>query len=347
MDQPFESDVMDDLESESSMFAYEPDLDENDGFDEEGEYEDAGDFEDLEDFSEREDPWAEDFAGSLDERFANERGKKFATLSDRKHTPDSLEIAVAEALESGNRAQFLRQLVQGMRRIAILTDRTQAAQAVRNGKFHHHNEHSSTQRPKFNGSGTLASANSMQTTSERGRKSATIIAPMARILNQLLSQTLNERQTLNQFLDWVESVDTADVAAPVIAGLTIRTTIPEVEQFPRRVRMQLVQSVSQSTRDLAKQGTPAVRAIVPILESVTRTAQRHHIPDGELGAAVRRTTRQVAANTELVHRLIYPNQTAAFQPNSQKSFTVQRSSTESGMQRLIINVPVEIIIRSL
>ena len=55
-----------------------------------------------------------------------------------------------------------------------------------------------------------------------------------------------------------------DAAMPVIAGLTIRRTMPGVSRLPRPARRQLVRGVAQATRAVARrQGPQAARAAVP------------------------------------------------------------------------------------
>ncbi len=83
----------------------------------------------------------------------------------------------------------------------------------------------------------------------------------------------------DEMLDLAEAGEDLDAAIPIIAGLTIRTTMPQASRFPDSTRRQLVCSVSQSIRTLARrQGTEAVRAVPCVVGAVQRTAQRRRMP---------------------------------------------------------------------
>jgi hypothetical protein len=165
---------------------------------------------------------------------------------------------------------------------------------------------------------------------------------VAGIARRLVADGADEFEALDEMLAFAETEAAIDAAVPMIAGLTIRTTMPQVARLNRTVRRQLVRSVAQSTQTLARrQGAQAVRAIPRVIQAVQRTAQRQRIPARQLPQAVRRTMTRVVQNPRLVSRLAQATRQAA---------SVTRrysSSTAPGMpRRLVIRGPVEITIRS-
>jgi hypothetical protein len=109
---------------------------------------------------------------------------------------------------------------------------------------------------------------------------------------------------LEDMLDWAEMADQLDEAAPAIANLTVRSTMPGSIYLPRPLRRQLVNSVAEATQMLAAhQGAQAARSIPLIVSSVQRSARQHRLPVRELPQAIYRTTAAVANSPRLVHGL--------------------------------------------
>lgn len=171
---------------------------------------------------------------------------------------------------------------------------------------------------------------------------AQAVSRVASVAGRLLADGADEFEALDEMLAFAEEEDAVDAAAPVIAGLTIRTMMPRAARLNRTTRRQLVRSVSQSTRTLARrQGAPAIRAIPRVVQAVQRTAQRRRVPAQQLPQAVRRATATVASNPRLISRLA--------QATRQASSVTRRYSTRASTgipQRLVIRGPVEIMIRS-
>jgi hypothetical protein len=165
---------------------------------------------------------------------------------------------------------------------------------------------------------------------------------MAQVAGRVLADGADEFAALDTMLAFAEDEHAIDAAAPVIAGLTMRTTMPRVARLPRTTRRQLVRSVSQSTRTLVRrQGPYAARAVPRVVQAVQHTAQRRRMPVQQLPQALRRTMARIASNPTLVRRL------AGGHPHTASTTQQRRVRLEPGVpQRLVIRGPVEITIRS-
>jgi hypothetical protein len=168
------------------------------------------------------------------------------------------------------------------------------------------------------------------------------VGQVARIAGRLLADGADEFAALDEMLAFAEDEPAVDAAAPVIAGLTIRTIMPRAARLPRTTRRELVRSVSQATRTLARrQGPQAARAVPRVVQAVQRTAQRRRMPAQQLPQAVSRTTARVVRDTNLVRRL------ARSQPHTTSPACQCHARARTGVpQRLVICGPVEIMIRS-
>ena len=230
---------------------------------------------------------------------------------------DAMETAIADAMEAEDSDEFLRRAVRGIRRAA------QVAQQVGRGV----GQVARVVAP-------IAAAIPLP--------QAQAIARVAQVAGRLLADGADEFEALEEMLAFAEEEDAIDAAAPIIAGLTVRTIVPRASQLNRTTRRQLVHSVRQSAQTLARrQGAPAVRAVPRVVQAVQRTAQRHRVPAQQLPQAVRRATASVARNPRLVSQLSRATQHA--------STVSRRYSTgiSAGIpQRLVIRGPVEITIRS-
>jgi hypothetical protein len=133
---------------------------------------------------------------------------------------------------------------------------------------------------------------------------AQAIGRVAGVIGRVLPNQADEFQALDEVLDLAEDEDAVDAAAPVIAGLAVRSAIPGVSRLPRPARRQLVRTVSQATRAVARrQGPQAARAIPAVVQGVQRTARRRGLPARALPQAVRRTVARVARSPQVVQRL--------------------------------------------
>jgi len=259
-----------------------------------------------------------EFEDGFEENFEDEfaSGDAFAE-NGSINAMDAMETAIADALEAEDSDEFLRRAVQGVRRAAQVARQVgrgvgQVARVV----------------------GPVARMIPLP--------QAQAIGAIANIAGRLLADGADEFEALDAILSFAEEEDAVDAAAPIIAGLTVRTMMPRAARLNRTTRRQLVHSVRQSTQTLARrQGARAVRAVPRVVQAVQRTAQRRRMPAQQLPQAIRRATASVAQNPRLVSRLAQSTQHAS---------TVTRryaTGTSTGIpQRLVIRGPVEITIRS-
>jgi len=318
MEQPFEHDLMEDLAGESPLSSAEEAFDEQAGMEAEGFAGEDAFSDEMHGFDAgvEEDLLAEDGA---EEGFEADVGDDFAEdYGEGEANPlEAMEEAIADALDADDSDEFLRRISRGIRTAASIAQRVgrgvgQVARVV----------------------GPVASAIPLP--------QAQLIGRVANIAGRLLADGADEFAALDELLAFAEDEHAVDAAAPVIAGLTIRTIMPRAARLNRTTRRQLVRSVSQSTRALARrQGPQAVRAVPRVVQAVQRTAQRHRMPVQQLPQAVRRAAARVASNPNLVRRL-------ARSPSLTTSTTRQlRVRTGAGApQRIVISGPVEITIRS-
>jgi len=195
---------------------------------------------------------------------------------------DAMEDAVADALGADDTDEFLRRLRRGIRSVARVARRV--APVV--GRI------ARTVAP-------IASAIPLPWTQAIGR--------VAGVVGRVMADEADEFEALDEMFDLAEDEEAIDAAAPVIAGLTLRSSMPGVSRLPRATRRQLVRSVSRSTQMLARrQGPQAVRAIPRVVQSVQRTARRRRLPARALPQAVQRAATQVARSPRLVRQLARP-----------------------------------------
>ena len=318
MDQPFESDVIEDLAVENPLSSAE-EFDEFEGMEEEdleeGLFDEMGGFaaddaeEGLEDSLEdgyeeefedsfednyedafpREDSfeegYEEDFQDSFEEDFEEDDFNEYEEAEDLDAL-DALNAVVADALDTKETGDFLHHVASGLPRATSV----------------------------------------------------------ARQVGRLVAEGADEFEVLDEMLNLAEAREDLDAAIPIIAGLTIRTTMPRVSRLPRSTRRQLVRSVSQSTRMLTRRlGTEAVRAVPCVVGAVQRTAQRQRMPTSQIPEAVRHTTARVAQDGNLVRRLVRSSRPTRIQIGKTSCRCQNRRKKP---RRILIRGPVEIIIGS-
>lgn len=316
MEQRFDDDVMDELAAESPPASADEALDSLEEMDEDGFAAEETFTDDMQDFDAGAD--AEFLADdNFEEGFEADVGDEFAEDYGGPNALDAMEEAIADALDADDSDEFLRRVSSGLRRAASIARRVgrgvgQVARVV----------------------GPIASAIPIP--------QAQLIGRMANIAGRLLADGVDEFAALEDMLAFAEDEQAVDALAPVIAGLTIRTVMPRAARLDRTSRRQLVRSVSQSARTLARRHGPrATRAVPHLVQAVQRTAQRRRIPIRQLPQAVRRTTARVASNRTLVRQL------TRSQPRTTSLMHQRRVRIGTGApQRLVIRGPVEITIRS-
>lgn len=219
------------------------------------------------------------------EGFEDEFEEGFEEMEGFEETDlfDEMEEEVADALEEEDADEFFRRLAGIARRVGrgVAQVARRAAPVV--GRI------ARTVAP-------IASAIPLPQAQAIGR--------VAGLLGRVLPNRADEFEALEDVFDLAEEEDAVDFAAPVIAGLTIRRTMPGVARQPRAVRQQLVRSVSQATRAVARRAGPqAARAVPRLVQSVRRTAQRRGLPARAVAPAVRRAAARVARSPRTARRL--------------------------------------------
>jgi hypothetical protein len=306
MDQPFESDVMDDLAAETPLSSAHTFYDDYDNAEDEYDEEDS--------FSDHADDYgdSQDSLTDLDHHFDVAIHQELSGGSAVKDVSKTLESAIVAALATPTTDTFLRRLNQDLRQIASEPDLSK-----NNGK-----RRKAAHKP----------ANSP------GRS----LAPVTTLVAQLARSGADIEEALHAFLDLAETEPVPPSVAPVIAGLSLHSTMPDALKGARAQRQRLLQSVIQATQTLAQQqGSQAMGAIPRILEVVQRNALEQQIPSAELPGAIQRITRQVAANGDLVQRLAH---TLHQHPAPQR---IKETVTPGTVKRLVFDRPVELTIRYL
>ena len=300
----YNMDVMDDLFDD----AYSPTgADLGDGFEDLSAFEEEDGLEGYEAY--------EGYEDSLEDYGAEDSLEDYGEdLFAEQVDTDALEDLVADALDAQDTEEFLRRISRIARQAAKVARRVgqgvgQVARVV----------------------APIASAIPLPQAQAIGR--------IASIAGRLLADGADEFELLDSLFDLAEEEGDIDAAAPVLAGLTVRTTMPRVTQAARPVRRQVVRSVSQATRTIAhRQGVAAARAIPQVVRTVQQTAAQRRLPARQLPQAIRSAAARVAASPQLTRRM---TQTTRRRPPS----PVRARRATALMQRYSIGGPVEIIIR--
>jgi hypothetical protein len=336
MDQPFESDVMEDLAANSS-FADEGAFDAWEGMESEG----FEGFEAEDSFGEEQLGW-EDLGGEgflEEDDYEAELGEDFGDdyFSDSEANDwDALEEAVADALDAEDSDEFFRQLVGGISRVAGAARRgaTTAGRVAR-------------------GVGRAAQtagrvAGQVQRVAGRAGRAAnplaSILGQVAPLLQQYAAQGFDELDALEDLADLFADEE-LDEALPVLAGMAARTMVrPALRRaaLSSPLRRQIVRSTTQVARNLVRrQGPAALRALPRIAQSVGQTAARRRLSPSRLPQAIRKTGARVAAQPRLVGQLSRPA------PGMRRT-SVRPGPGRGGLpQRLRLQGPVEIMITRL
>ena len=194
---------------------------------------------------------------------------------------DAMEEAVVDALEAEDSDEFFRRLARGMRNVRNVV-RTVGRGVARVA-------------PVVSRIAGLIPLPQAQAISR--------IAQAAGRLGQAVSA--DEFDMMDDLYDLADDESAIDAAAPVIAGLTIRQAMPGAARLPRPARRQLVRSVSQATRTMARrQGTQATRAALPGVVGAVQTAVRQRrIPPRAAPRAIQRTAARVASSPQATRRM--------------------------------------------
>jgi hypothetical protein len=133
---------------------------------------------------------------------------------------------------------------------------------------------------------------------------AQLVGRIAGIAGKMLADGADEMDALDELADLAEQQDNLDAAAPVLAALAIRRTMPRVGQLPRATRQQLVKGVSHAARTLGRaQGAQGVKAVPRIVQNAQRSVRQQRISARALPRTVQQTATKVANNPAAVARL--------------------------------------------
>lgn len=195
---------------------------------------------------------------------------------------DAMEEAVVDALAAEDTDEFFRRLARGIGRVARGAVRVARRVAPVVGRI------ARTVAP-------IASAIPLPWTQAIGR--------VANVVGRVMADEGDEADAFDEMLDELDDAD-FDAAAPVIAGLTIRRTMPGAARLPRPQRRQLVRSVTQATRTVARrQGVQAARAVPAVVTAVQRGVRTRRIPPRAAPQAIARAATRVARSPQTVRRL--------------------------------------------
>ncbi|MGQ0443557.1 MAG: hypothetical protein ACT4O2_00135 [Beijerinckiaceae bacterium] len=244
-----------------------------------------GDAFEEEEFDALEEGFEDEFEEGFEEEF-----EAMEDYGDEGDLLDAMEEEVADALEEEDSDEFLRRLAGIARRVGRGVGRVArgAAQVARRaapvvGRI------ARTVAP-------IASAIPIPQAQAIGR--------IAGLLGRVLPNQADEFDALDDVIDLAEEEDAVDFAAPIIAGLTVRRTMPGIARQPRAVRRQMVRSVSQATRTVTRRAGPqAARAVPRVVQAARRAAQRRGMPVRAVPQAVRRVAARVARSPQTVRRL--------------------------------------------
>lgn len=201
---------------------------------------------------------------------------------------DAMEEAVVDALEAEDSDEFFRRLRRGLGRVARV-----ARGAVRTV-----------------GRGIRAAAPIVgQIARTVGPIASLIPLPQTQAIGRLASLAgrvlpADEFDAMEDLFDYAEDEDAIDAAAPVIAGLTIRRTMPGVARLPRAERRRIVRSVTQATRTVARrQGPQAARAIPGVVRTVQTAVRQRRVRPRAAAQAIARTATRVARSPQLARQM--------------------------------------------
>lgn len=372
MDQPFESEVMEELAAETPLSSAE-EFEEFEGMEGEGFEEGLSDemsgF--AEDYAENgfedgfEDSFEDGFEDSFEEEFENSFEAEFGEdYGDASEAVDALESALADALDAEDADEFFRQLLGNISRVAGLVGRgTRAAgrvaqtagrvagQARRTaqtvGRVAGQARRAAQTAGRVAGQARRVAGRVQQVAGQAAgasRPAANLLQQLLPLLQQYATQGFDELDALEDLAD-LFAEEEMDEALPVIGAIAARAAVSPLlrttaARLSRPVRQQLVRSGTQAARTLARrQGPAAVRALSPIARQVGQTAARRGLGVRSLPSALRSTAARVAARPAMVQQLSRPVRRGGLRQ--------RRLGRGRGVpRRLVLQGPVEIRIVS-
>ena len=291
MYQTFESDVMDDLLYDSaegpSEMGYADEFDEFDAY---GEF-DA--YDELEDEFDEYDEYDE-YEGFLDEYDELEDYGDEAYAGE--DLMDMMEDIVADALDADDTDEFFKKLWRGIKRVGKKVWRTAKKVGRGIGRV------SRGLAPLLKKFGPILS----QIPTPYTRIAGMFGGPLASILGKLFADGADEFEAIDVLADYADYGDYEDIdaAIPVIAGLTIRKTVPDIKDKPKSVRKKLVNVVSKATKKVVRrQGGKAAKAMPKVVQTAKKVARKTGQP---LTKAIVRTATKVSKSPATTRRMALP-----------------------------------------
>jgi hypothetical protein len=194
---------------------------------------------------------------------------------------DSLEDAVADALEEDDADEFMRNI----RRLARRAIRTAGQVGRRVGQ---------------------AARIAAPILTRIPLPQAQALGRIASVAGRLLADGADEFEAIDEIVDSYDD-EMIDAAAPLIAGMAIRRLLPQAGRLPQQVRRQLVRNVAQATRTLVRrQGAPGARAAARIVGRAVRAVRQRQLPARAMPQAVRRAAQRVAQRPRAAQQLARP-----------------------------------------
>jgi len=221
----------------------------------------------------------DEFEGFEDEGFEDEfeGADELEDYGDEMEEFDSMEDAVADALDAEDTDEFFRRI----RRIARGAVRIARRAAPIVGRI-------------ARGVSRVASVIPLPQAQAIGR----IAGAVGRVL------PADELDALDAVIDLAEEEDAIDAAAPVVAGLAVRSAAPAVARAPQAVRRQVVRAATQATRAVMRRAGPqAARAVPLLVQGVLRVLRRRRLPIRALAPGVRRIAARVAQDPRVARQL--------------------------------------------
>ncbi|WP_299414687.1 hypothetical protein [Acaryochloris sp. IP29b_bin.148] len=112
---------------------------------------------------------------------------------------------------------------------------------------------------------------------------------------------VDEFEELDELVDYIDDLEELDAAAPVIAGLAIRKTIPGVSRLPKSKRIKLVKKVKNSTKMLGRRrGVKATKAMPKVVQVAKAVSNKTGQP---VTKTIPKTTAKVAKSPTTTRRL--------------------------------------------
>jgi hypothetical protein len=134
---------------------------------------------------------------------------------------------------------------------------------------------------------------------------AQLIGRVAGMVGKVLADEGDEMDALEELADFGEDEATVRVAAPVVAGLAIRTGLKHhAARIAPAQRRQLVHAVTAATKRIGQvHGPRAVIAMPAIVHHARRVAVRRGLPASALPQLVRRIAQKAVRSPQVVRKL--------------------------------------------